>query len=161
MLEIPTEISTDDPKQHGIPYQSAAGVEGDLPHRGTYDMLRTIFAGQVQLAQRYYEVELKNGEPMPSEADWGNLHSRTVQMRLQSLFGYLVREMGEAVQHLDAKPWKTNYRPTPRKEFVEEVADSLHFFVEFCLVAGIGSKELFDTYFSKWQTNRDRQASSY
>ena len=142
-----------------IPYQAAR--PSDLGGGKPIDLLRTIFEGQTLLMQKYAEKERLNGEPMPSMADWGDLDSRTVQMRLHSLYGYMMREMSEAMKHLDAKPWKDNPRPTDEREFYEEIADTLHFFVEFCLVAGLGSHQLFYHYFRAWEKNRDRQSNGY
>lgn len=161
MTRVSKSVVTDD-----IPWQLAAGKSDSYIAvqdgvEKPYDLLKTIFAGQVQLAQRYEDKERAHGEPMPSEADWGDLGSRTVQMRLHSLYGYMIREFSEAVQHLDAKPWKDNFRVTDRDEFVEEMGDTLHFFIEFCLVAGITPTELFDAYFRSWSKNRERQSSGY
>ena len=150
-----------DPQRSGIPYQSASSLDSGFPMRGSYDMLRTIFEGQTLLMQKYADQERRNGEPMPEMDDWGSLDSRTVQMRLHSLYGFIVREMSEAMAHLDAKPWKDNPRPVNEDKFYEELGDTLHFFVEFCLVSGLGSKGLFDQYFRAWEKNRDRQASGY
>jgi|SRR5580698_8041006 hypothetical protein len=149
-------------KDQPIPYQEATDKGGNA-YSGFFpiDKLGTIFAGQTLLMERYEDQERRNGEPMPSMSDWGDLNSRTVQMRLHSLYGYMMREMSEAMAHLDAKPWKDNPRLVDENEFVEEIADTLHFFVEFCLVAGIGSSRLFHEYFRAWEKNNVRQASGY
>lgn len=149
-----------------IPYQQASDRNGhDQFDPGgqsfPIDFLRTIFQGQTDLMEQYEEQERLNGEPMPSPSDWGSLDSRTVQMRLHSLYGYMVREMSEAMQHLDAKPWKDHPRPVDEAKFYEEIADTLHFFVEFCIVAGIGPARLFHEYFRAWEKNNVRQASGY
>lgn len=146
-----------------IPYQPApkAFCSQDDDERTTYDRLNTIFSGQMALMDRYHPIEERNGERMPTFADLGDLQSRTVQMRIHTLFGFLVRELGEAMQHMDAKPWKDNPRPVAGADFLEEIADSFHFFVEICLTAGISADELFDQYFRAWGKNRERQATGY
>ena len=147
-----------------IPYQEALTrrPEGGMSTREfPVDMLATIFEGQTLLMGRYEDQERRNGEHMPSMGDWGDLNSRTVQMRLHSLYGYMVREMSEAMAHLDAKPWKDHPRLVDEDAFREEIGDTLHFFVEFCLVAGLGSSSLFHAYFHAWEKNNVRQASGY
>jgi len=145
------------PYQETSLYQPAGGMAQPFP----VDRLATIFEGQTLLMAKYEEQERRNGEHMPSMEDWGDLNSRTVQMRLHSLYGYMVREMSEAMAHLDAKPWKDHPRLVDEDSFREEVADTMHFFVEFCLVAGIGSGGLFHEYFKAWKKNNVRQASGY
>ncbi len=149
-----------------IPYQQASDQvgrdHGDLSGSlMPVDLLRTIFQGQTMLMAKYEDQERRNGEFMPSEADWGDLNSRTVQMRLHSLYGYMIREMSEAMTHLDAKPWKDNPRITDEAAFREEIADTLHFFIEFCIVSGVGAAGLFHEYFRAWEKNNVRQASAY
>ncbi len=145
-----------------IPYQQASDYStGEAVAGFDIDMLRTIFQGQIELMEKYEDQERRNGEPMPSQSDWGDLNSRTVQMRLHSLYGYMVREMSEAMAHLDAKPWKDNPRMVDTAAFREELGDTLHFFVEFCLVAGMGAGGLFHEYFHAWEKNNGRQAGGY
>lgn len=146
-----------------IPYQEASDAFGKDGSVGSFpiDMLRTIFQGQTELMGRYEEQERRNGEPMPSPEDWGDLNSRTVQMRLHSLYGYMMREMSEAMAHLDAKPWKDHPRRTDALPFHGEIADTFHFFVEFCIVSGIGPAMLFHEYFRAWEKNNGRQATGY
>lgn len=162
--EIPVEqveIDRHNASKAGIPFVPAHRQDDGYPQRNTFDMLGTVFAAQKILMQRYEEQERRNGEPMPHEDDHGVLESRTVQMRLHSLYGYMSREMAEAMSHLDAKPWKDNPRPTNREEFVEEIADTFHFFIEFCITAGITPNDLFWGYFHAWEKNRERQATHY
>lgn len=162
MIEIPADPEdNENSSKSGVPFVPANRVEDGYPQRHTYDMLATIFAGQTALMQKYHEQEKRNGEPMPEVDDHGILESRTVQMRLHSLYGFMSREMAEAMSHLDMKPWKDNPRPTDRQEFVEEVSDTLHFFIEFCIVAGITPNDLFWGYFHAWEKNRERQTTGY
>lgn len=126
-----------------------------------HDLLRTIFAGQKILMARLEDIEEHYGSPVVGPQDYGDVNSRTVQMRLHELFGYMVREGAEAMQHLHSKPWKTQYKPTDRDEFEEEIVDTFHFFVEMCITAGISADRLFELYFAKWETNHVRQDTGY
>lgn len=149
-----------------IPYTDApvAFVAGDADAQivSSYDRLGTIFRGQRTLMHKYYEQEIRNGAHAIPAADYGDLQSRTVQMRMHEVFGFLVRELSEAMQELDAsKPWKDKPRPIDEAKFHEEMADSFHFFVEMCITAGISPDSLFTFYFSAWEKNRGRQDTGY
>lgn len=162
-----------------IPYRSASntfdGVEMMGPAKGggktggrlymaggqAYDRLRTIFRGQEKLMDKYHPLEQRNLSFPVEPSDQGDLDSRLVQARLHELFGFLVRELGEAMQELKSKPWKQGWSPTDRDKFEEEMADSLHFYVEMCITAGISADKLFDLYFKAWEKNRDRQDNGY
>lgn len=125
------------------------------------DPLATIFAGQKLLMDKYHAIESRNLSFPVETYDCGDLDSRLVQARMHELFGFLVRELGEAMQELRSKPWKQGWRTTDRDKFEEEMADSLHFFVEMCITAGISADKLFDLYFKAWGKNRDRQSNGY
>lgn len=146
-----------------LPYQQAdlIGAE-DRPGFLFYDKLATVFAGQRSLMGRYHAIEKKNYGLVVDEADLGDLNSRAVQARIHMLFGFLVRELGEAMQELKvSKPWKQTFVPSDFSNFKEEMSDSLHFFVEICITAGISADDLFAGYFKAWEKNRGRQASNY
>jgi NTP pyrophosphatase (non-canonical NTP hydrolase) len=138
-------------------------VRGRLQNAGgdAYDKLKTIFAGQNILMDKYHAIETCNLSFPVESYDCGDIDSRLVQARLHELFGFLVRELGEAMQELRSKPWKQGWRQTDRDKFEEEMADSLHFFVEMCITAGISAEHLFDLYFKAWEKNRDRQSNGY
>lgn len=142
-----------------IPYVAAA-----LPSDTTviaFDKLATIFDGQRALMARYHDMEKKNGACVVSEADMGDIGSRYVQAREHELFGWMVRELGEAMQELPSKPWKHVFGEVDETKFREELADAFHFFVEMCITAGMTADDLFDSYFSAWQKNRKRQENGY
>lgn len=152
---------------HGIemsvPESNGGRTMGRLHTAGgdAFDQLRTIFAGQRQLMDRYHEIERNNSSFPVETADLGEIDFRLVQARLHELFGFLVRELGEAMQELRSKPWKQNYAPTDVDKFIEEMADSLHFYVEMCITAGVGPDRLFQAYFKAWEKNRGRQDNGY
>ena len=111
---------------------------------------------------RYHGIEKTNFGHVVEIADLGDLDSRLVQARIHELFGFLVRELGEGMQELKiSKPWKQTFVASDPDKFREEMADSLHFFVEICITAGISADELFAEYFKAWSKNRGRQDSGY
>lgn len=131
----------------------------EIPHHD--DRLAALFVSQRSLMEKYHDIEGRNGSAVvPLELE-GNLDSRKVQARLHELYGYLMRELSEAMAELKNKPWKRTEELTIGANFVEEVGDALHFFVEFCLTAGIGPDELFRVYQRTQQKNEERQASGY
>jgi hypothetical protein len=123
--------------------------------------LLMMFEGQRRLMEKYHEIEEANGSPVIYREDEGDLDSREVQARLHQLYGYLVRELSEAMQELKNKPWKKTEQKTDIRAFVEEVGDVAHFFVEFCITAGISAKDLHDAYFRMHNKNVQRQTSEY
>lgn len=131
------------------------------PPQGSEDMLVAIFKGQRELMEKYHMIEGANGSPViPHELE-GDLNGRRVQDRLHQLFGFAIREWGEAMQELPNKPWKQTLGQTDRAAFIDEVGDTLHFFVEFCITAGITPKELHDSYFRMHRKNQTRQSTNY
>lgn len=136
-----------------------------LPRQGksciTHDMLAQIFEGQRELMAKYHDIEGANGSPViPHELE-GELSNRQVQARLHQLFGFGIREWGEAMQELANKPWRRTEQQTDREAFIDEVGDTMHFFVEFCITAGITPEELFESYFRMHNKNQQRQSSDY
>lgn len=131
----------------------------EIPHID--DRLAALFVDQRRLMDKYHDIEGLNGSAVvPVELE-GQLDSRRVQARLHELYGYLSRELAEAMAELKNKPWKQTEEPTVEDNFVEEVGDALHFFIEFCLTAGIGPNELFRVYHRTQLKNEERQASGY
>lgn len=127
------------------------------------DTLVTIFAQQRRLMEAVWPKELASQLSINTQpVDWGELYYRPLQARIHETFGHLVRELSEAMAHLDgSKSWKDNPRPVDQDEFREEVADALHFFVEFCILAGIDAESLFALYFRKAETNFNRIETGY
>lgn len=115
-----------------------------------------IFEGQRHLMTKYHNIEGANGSPVITREEEGNLDDRRVQMRLNELFGYLVRELGEAMQELRLKPWKRTRISTDKEALVNELGDAFHFFVELCITAGMNAEDLHRAYFRMHQKNNDR-----
>lgn len=125
------------------------------------DLLELMFQGQRSLMEKYHEIEEVNGSPVVYQDDEGDLNSRQVQARLHELFGYLVRELSEAMQELKLKPWKQTELETNVQAFVNEMADSAHFFFEMLITAGISPIDLYEAYFRMHQKNAQRQVNGY
>lgn len=96
---------------------------------------------------------------LPQVAPW--IGSRAVQASLRENAGYIVEELYEAVNLLKNKPWKKAFEPVDREEFLEELADVWHFFLQFHVVAGIVPQEIYTAYFRKSLINENRRAEGY
>lgn len=120
-----------------------------------------IFEGQRHLMAKYHLQELQNYGMVVEPDQEGDLDDRQVVARIHELFGYTVRELSEAMQELKLKPWKKTAEPADREAFVNEIGDTLHFFVELCITAGITDEDLHRAYFRMHQKNNDRIAGSY
>lgn len=127
------------------------------------DTLATLFAKQYELMRAVWSKEIKSGLSVPtSESWWGDVDFRAVQARIHETFGHLVRELSEAMAHLDgSKSWKEKPRVTDVPEFREEIADAFHFFLEFCILSGLDAESLFTEYFKKSIVNADRVQNGY
>ncbi len=105
---------------------------------------------------KYHPIEKLNGAAVITHDREGDLNNRQVQDRLHELFGFTVRELGEAMQELKMKPWKKEEKPTDHEAFVNEMGDVLHFFVEMCITAGMTAEDLHRAYFRMHQKNNQR-----
>jgi len=127
--------------------------------------LTAIFARQRELIEKYHEIEDGNGAitvPLDTgPGGLGDLNSRQVQMRLKDLAYRTVEELSEATNCLKNKPWKQDAVATDETHFYEEVADAFHFFLEFCITAGLSAETLTKVYFAKSEVNKFRQRSNY
>lgn len=110
---------------------------------------------------KYHALERDNGSPVITSDMEGELDNRQVQARIHELFGYLVRELSEAMQELRLKPWKRTEIPTDYLAFVNEMGDAFHFFVELCITAGMTSDDLHRAYFRMHNKNNERIAGTY
>lgn len=124
-------------------------------------MLATIFAGQRGLMDTYEDIERRNGAVVVEPEFFGEVDDRKVQMRLKDLAWRVCEELSEATNTLKNKPWKQTFVATDIPHFQEEVADALHFFVEFLVTAGFTPETIFKTYFRKHAVNEFRQESKY
>lgn len=110
---------------------------------------------------KYHSIEKLNGAAVITRDLEGDLDSRWVQDRLHELYGWLSRELAEAMQELKLKPWKKTELKTDREAFVNELGDAFHFFVELCITAGMSADDLHRAYFRMHQKNNQRIAGTY
>lgn len=145
-----------------IPWRHAIVDPDQLdPRLGLADLLATMFAQQRQHMDAYADIARDNGFTPVDESEYGQIEYPTVQAALREYAGYTVEEMYEAINHLKNKPWKQTKRPVNREEFIEEIADAWHFFIEFHILAGISPHEIFQAYFGKTFKNIQRQQNGY
>lgn len=131
-----------------------------IPDTFPNDRLGLIFTRQLELMEKYHPIEKANGllvtEDVPID-----LHSHKGQHRLKDFAWRITEELGEAMSCLKNKPWKATPMDTDIDHYKEEIADAFHFFVELCILSGIGAHELFQLYLRKSEVNKFRQRSGY
>jgi len=114
------------------------------------DKLDQIFKRQLELMQKYHDIEKSSGliitEDVPVD-----LHDSRGQARLKDFAWRITEELGEALEafrvHRDI-----------REHYDEEIADALHFLVEFTILAGVtadrfqlgGQDKLDDLFNANW-----------
>ena len=69
-------------------------------------------------------------------------------------------ELHEALAEVGWKPWATS-RHLNREEYVGELVDAFHFFMNLMLVAGVSAAELTERYLEKRDRNATRQKDGY
>jgi len=124
------------------------------------DMLVAIFQKQRDLMEKYHHIELKNNPAMCQDVPV-DIHSTAGQARLKDFAWRITEELGEAMNTLKNKPWKQSHMLTDVAHYREEISDSFHFFVELCILSGIGPYDLYEMYFKKNEVNKFRQRSNY
>lgn len=78
-----------------------------------------------------------------------------------------VQELGEALNEVDWKPWTTEPRQVRRNEYMNELIDVLHFWINMVIaVAGkMSANEIADEIFTRFalknRTNAQRQVDGY
>ena len=127
----------------------------------TGDMLKDIFARQMELLIKYREIEVKNLPHVVPEKVPVWIDSYIGQDQIRQRFFWAIVEIAEALDCLKNKAWKQTMIETDVEHFREEVADALHFFVEGCILAGITASDLFSLYMRKSEVNKFRQRSKY
>lgn len=92
-----------------------------------------------------------------------DITSKQGQRTVEEASFQMMKEVFEAIQHLkNAK----NHRATEvtsfdRTAFIEELVDSLHFFIEMCILAGVSQDELHRAYIDKGNVNTSRIREGY
>jgi hypothetical protein len=133
-------------------------IEIEAPLLG--DKLENIFSRQVDLMAHYHSIEDSNGLLLYKEIPV-DLHDRLGQARLRELIRRTTDELSEASHTLKNSPWKQSHVLTDVDHFYEEIADAFHFFIEFCIAAGLTAEDLYRIYFKKSEVNLFRQESRY
>lgn len=98
------------------------------------DKLDQIFRRQLELMQKYHDIEKANGLIVTEEVPV-NLHHALGQYRLKDFAWRITEELGEAFEAL-------RIHPEIPEHFSEEIADAIHFLVEFTILAGVPPSEL-------------------
>lgn len=127
---------------------------------GEKDMLRNIFQKQWELMHKYHKIEEKNKCLLSKDVPV-DINSPRGQMQLKDFAWRITEELGEAMSCLKNKPWKQTHMETDVDHYQEEIADAFHFFIELCILSGIGPDDLFNLYMKKNHVNQFRQRSKY
>ena len=109
-------------------------------HLGRGDKLDQIFQRQFELMQKYHGIEEANGLLVSPDVPV-NLHDSKGQFRLKDFAWRITEELGEALEAFEK-------HPGIREHYDEEIADALHFLVEFTILAGV-TVERFDSEYDK------------
>lgn len=125
------------------------------------DLFVNMFLRQLGHKSEYDKMYRAKGLRVVAPEDWGNLNDPQVQAELRSTLGYMTEEMYEAVGLLKNKPWKNTPRETDHEEFYKEVADAIHFFLEFLIISGMTPDLVARYYFGVAKSNDDRRENGY
>ena len=125
--------------------------------------LLAIFEAQRKLMLRYHSIEERTMGAAPAlpAKQMVDLDSYALQARLKDMAFRCISEIVEATECLKNKPWKETPMTTDTSHFFEEISDAFHFFIEFCITAGLDAETLYQVYFAKHDVNRFRQRSRY
>jgi len=81
---------------------------------------------------------------------------------IKEMYIALVDELHEALAETRWKPWASGEKEiVARKQYLSELVDVFHFFMNLFMVGGGDADELYQMYANKQQVNRDRQATGY
>lgn len=125
-------------------------------HLGPGDKLDQIFQRQFELMQKYHSIEEKNGLLVSPDVPV-NLNDAKGQFRLKDFAWRITEELGEALEAFE------KHRKI-REHYDEEIADALHFLVEFTILAGVtverfdaGGRDKLDEMFNQCWVAPSRQ----
>lgn len=124
----------------------------------TTDKLERIFLLQRYLAEKYRPIEKGNGIYIPDKLD---INSPRDQEYLSAKMMRVIRELVEAVECLKNKPWRQTQYLVDIDHLKEELADALHFFVEWLIEIGVDANELYGLYTKKMRVNDWRIKTKY
>jgi len=124
------------------------------------DKLEAIFDRQRELMEKYDEIEEQN-ELLQTADVPVDLNSHLGQARLKDFAWRITEELGEAMNCLKNKPWKTTQMLTDQTHYLEELADAFHFMIELMILSGLDAESLTQIYLKKSLVNKFRQRSKY
>lgn len=91
-----------------------------------------------------------------------DLASKSGQKFLKQISYECADELHEARQHLKQKDHRaTEVGSVDREEYIEELSDALHFYLEIVIASGISKEELFEAYIKKGKENVRRINTGY
>lgn len=93
------------------------------------DKLDQIFRRQLELMKKYHSIEKANGLLITGDVPV-NLHDAKGQFRLKDFAWRITEELGEAFEAREK-------HPDIPEHYEEELADALHFLVEFTILSGM------------------------
>ena len=102
------------------------------------DKLDQIFQRQFELMQKYHKIEEANGLLITPDVPVDLQDSRG-QYRLKDFAWRITEELGEALEAMKVHPDLPIH-------FEEEIADALHFLVEFTILAGMPPKDVLKSF---------------
>lgn len=125
------------------------------------DLLKHIFDRQKQLEEKYHDIESKNlGFDIPHIGEL-DINSYRGQHYLKDLAWRVTEELGEAMNCLKLKPWKSTVQLTDVDHYLEEIVDALHFFIMLMQFSGFDHETAAKYYLMKNEVNKFRQRSNY
>lgn len=105
-------------------------------------------------AQRLLQIEAYGKDP-------GEITDPIERIRfIKDMHIALTDELHEALGEIGWKPWATSQHVN-EEAFKGELIDAWHFFMNLCMVVGMGPDELQDRYMAKRQKNIQRQIDGY
>ena len=90
-----------------------------------------------------------------------DINTKEGQNVIRATIMHLIEELGEITHCLKNKPWVNYETLVDKNAMYDEVADSLHFFLEIMLLLGINSNSLTELYLKKNKINLERIKSGY
>jgi len=121
------------------------------------DILGAIFEKQMELAKKYVDIE-NMGDLLESTET--NVHTMEGQVWLKDFLYRTTEEVGESfevilINEFAKKDWSM-ICDLDQTHYSEELIDSIHFFVELCIIAGIDRSEFLDiSTYGKTSGNMD------
>lgn len=135
--------------------QTFNGPVGKVENVDTTDRLDEMFKRQTELMD-----DLIAGDKLPEYPV--DITSKYGQRQIKELTWAMVEEMAEASYILKNRSHRfTDHTDVDFAHFKEELGDALAYFIEICVFAGIGPKELFEEYCLKNAVVRKRIKDGY